>query len=353
MSLPLCWFAMEPRESIAAAPLKLGMNTYSIRALRWNDMPLLDYAASLKLDGIFLQDSIDPGTMDPLHWGVVRTHAAELGLRLETGGGWGLPRSPTEFTRRTNDLVQQAGRAAGMGSPLVRCTMSGMRSMLPPGEPRQHLHTMLRILKQVKTRITDLGVKVAFEVHKDFLAWEYRDLVEEAGRDWVGIYLDTGNPVFVMEHPMTTVETLAPYALTVHLRDSVVYEHPDGIAVQWVPLGEGCVDFPAIVAKVAQLCPQVTVHIKPITGRLPAVLPIWDPAYWKDWRDVRAGDFARFVALAHTGRPYDKYMLIEDAPGKPPQLAGLIQAQQKEHLERSIAYAKEKLGLGVRWRQKA
>ena len=39
---------------------RLGLNTYSIRALRWHDLQLLEYAASLKLDAIFLQDSIDP-----------------------------------------------------------------------------------------------------------------------------------------------------------------------------------------------------------------------------------------------------------------------------------------------------
>jgi hypothetical protein len=51
--------------------------------------------------------------------------------------------------------------------------------------------------------------------------------------------MDTGNPVFVLEHPVTTLETLAPYVVTLHLRDSVIYEHPRGVAVQWVPLGEG------------------------------------------------------------------------------------------------------------------
>src|ERR1035441_8604290 len=36
----------------------LGYNTYSIRALRWNDLQLIEYASSLKLDAIFLQDDL-------------------------------------------------------------------------------------------------------------------------------------------------------------------------------------------------------------------------------------------------------------------------------------------------------
>ena len=43
----------------------LGLNTYCLRAFRWPDLKLLEYAASLKLDAVFLQDSLDPGVNDP------------------------------------------------------------------------------------------------------------------------------------------------------------------------------------------------------------------------------------------------------------------------------------------------
>ena len=69
----------------------LGYNTYSIRALKWHDLPLIDYAAQLKLDAIFLQDSIDPGINDPAHWKDVKDAAKRHGLWLGTGGGAVLP----------------------------------------------------------------------------------------------------------------------------------------------------------------------------------------------------------------------------------------------------------------------
>src|SRR5947199_8643807 len=100
-----------------------------------------------------------------------------------------------------------------------------------------------------------------------------------AGKECVRAYLDTGNPVFVMEDPMQAGETLGPVAVMLHLRDSVVYESRNGIAVQWVPLGEGVVDFTAIIAKAKELCPRVPVYIKPITGRPPAIQAVWDPAF--------------------------------------------------------------------------
>ncbi|HTX38859.1 MAG TPA: hypothetical protein VME43_27735, partial [Bryobacteraceae bacterium] len=57
----------------------LGYNTYSVRAMRWNDLQLLEYAASLKLDAVYLQDSVDPANNDPAHWKILKETAARLG----------------------------------------------------------------------------------------------------------------------------------------------------------------------------------------------------------------------------------------------------------------------------------
>lgn len=335
------------------ASLPIGLNTYCLRSLRWSDRQLLDYAASQKMDMIFLQDSLDPRTKDPAHWAEVKRWSEELGLKLETGGGGVFPAKPEQFQTSVDNILYNARRAAAMGSKLIRMVCFGQRSSMPPGPAMQHLETMVKLLKAVKSQVLDLGVRPAIEVHKDFQAWEFKQMIEAAGRDDAGIYLDTGNPVFVHEHPMTAIETLAEYAVTFHLRDSVVYEHPKGIAVQWVPLGEGNVDFPAILKRFRELCPrEVSVVIKPITGRLPAILPVNDAAYWASYPNGRASEYAKFLQLAKSGGPYEKYMLIEDAPGKPPEILPLVQAQQKEHLERSIEYGKKVLDLGRRWRNR-
>src|SRR5271155_4490868 len=69
----------------------LGINTYCLRFSRWNDRQLMDYCAKQKLDAVFLQDSLDPGVMDPHHWAEVRAWSKDLGFHLETGGGALLP----------------------------------------------------------------------------------------------------------------------------------------------------------------------------------------------------------------------------------------------------------------------
>ena len=347
-------------QSLAATPLlasmpariPIGLNTYCLRSLRWNDSQLLEYCASLNLDACFLQDSLDPEVNVPAHWIKVREQAERLGLHLETGGPAFLPKTAEEFSQSVDRLTKAIQRAKGMGSPIVRSLIASDRAHMPPGPLEQHIETAIKVLKAVRSQAMDAGLKIAIENHKDIQCWQTRQVIEGAGKEFVGSYLDTGNPVFVCEDPLTTVETLGPYAVTFHLRDSVVYEVKDGIAVQWVPLGEGNVDFHRILAKAREVLPPVYIYIKPITGRPPVTLPVWTDEFWQQWPKARAKDFSAFLALAKRGQPYDKPMVVEDLQNRPtpPQFLAAVQAQQKEHMERSIAYARKELGLGVKSR---
>ncbi|HEY3741890.1 MAG TPA: TIM barrel protein, partial [Bryobacteraceae bacterium] len=271
---------------------------------------------------------------------------------LETGGGAILPKTPEGFEKSVKTLEQNITRAKGLGSPIVRCLLAGERATMPPLPLEQNLETAVKILRAVRSQAMDAGVKIAIENHKDIQAFETRRVIETAGKEFVGSYLDTGNPVFVLEDPLTTVEELGHLAVCVHLRDSVIYEHPRGVAVQWVPLGEGVVDFKRIVAKVREICPPLYIYIKPITGRPPAILPYLEDSFWTPNTTERSRDLARFIALAKKGHPYERPMVIEDLPGvkAPDAFVAAIQYQQREHMERSVEYAKKVLDLGVRWR---
>jgi hypothetical protein len=219
---------------------QLGINTYCLRFQRWNDRQLLDYCTRQKLDAMFLQDSLDPGVRDPRHWAEVRAWSKDTGMHLETGGsaltGAVNPKTPEDRAKTIAELRMNIDRAKAMGSPIVRTLVAGDRYALPDGSLDRIIESAAGVLREVRSQAMDAGVKIAIENHKELQAWETRTLIETAGKEFVGSYLDTGNPVFVAEDPMTTLEELGPYALTFHLRDSVVYEEPGGIAVQWVPL---------------------------------------------------------------------------------------------------------------------
>ena len=336
----------------AARTWPLGINTYCLRFQRWNDRRLLDYCSEQRLDSDFLQDSLDPGVMEPKHWAEVRAWSKDLGLRLETGGGAILPKSAEATPQVVATLRKNIERAAAMGSPIVRALLAADRYSMPPGPVEKHIETTVKILRDVRSQAMDAGLKIAIENHKELQAWETRQLIETAGKEFVGSYLDTGNPVFVAEDPLTTVEELGPYAVTFHLRDSVVYEHPDGIAIQWVPLGEGTVDFKALVARAAEILPPVSIYCKPITARPAVVLPIYTDEFWTKWFPrARSRDLGRFLALAKRGRPYDKPHLMADVPGDRERYMEGLKVQQLDHMQRSLQYCKKTLDLGTRWRQ--
>jgi sugar phosphate isomerase/epimerase len=329
----------------------LGYNTYSVRAMRWHDVPLLEYAASLKLDSVFLQDSLDPANNDPSHWKLLKETATRLGLELNGGDAGALPRTPDGMDATINRLREGIRHSAAIGSKVVRFRVAGDRATLPPGPVEKTMETAVQTLRRVRSEAMDAGLKIAIENHKDLYCWQTRQVIDAAGKEFVGSYLDTGNPVFVMEDPLATVETLGPVAAMLHLRDSVVYESHNGIMVQWVPLGEGVIDFKKIIAKAKQVCPPISVYNKPITGRPPALMAIYDPKFMDSWKDMRGSDLARFIALAKQGRPYEGHMVIEDVPGaRPEPIAAALQFQQRDHMQRGVEYARKELDLGLKWR---
>lgn len=337
--------------ALAAAPRiwPLGINTYCLRFQRWNDRQLFDYCHKQKLDAIFLQDSLDPAVMDPKHWADLRSWTKEFNLHIETGGGAILPKTPDAFPKSVATLRKNIERAAAVGSPIVRALLASDRYSMPDDGPvERHMETAIRILREVRSQALDAGLKIGIENHKELQAWETRQVIETAGKEFVGSYLDTGNPVFVAEHPLTTLEELGPLAVTFHLRDSVVYRHPDGIAIQWVPLGEGTVDFKALVAKAATIIPSsVYIYCKPITARPPVVLPIYSEEFWNKWFPrARSKDLGRFLDLARHGKPYDKPHILADLPEVRDRYMDALKIQQLDHMQRSLDYCRNALHLG-------
>ena len=138
----------------------------------------------------------------------------------------------------------------------MRCVLgsSADRSGKLPLEA--HIENTVKVLRNVKSRVTDAGLKIAIENHAgDMQAREVKSLIEAAGRDFVGSCLDSGNPLWTIEDPHLTLETLAPYVLTSHVRDTSVWNTPQGAAVAWTRMGEGNVGIEDYVRKFAEKCP--------------------------------------------------------------------------------------------------
>ena len=127
--------------------------------------------------------------------------------------------------------------------------------------------------------------------------------MEEAGPDFVGVCVDAGNAVWSMEDPHVVLETLAPYVLTSHTRDSAVWDTTDGTAVYWTRMGEGNVRIGDYLRTFIEKCPGRPLSLEIIVIPEPRMMRHRDPAFWNGYRHMRAWEFARFLALAADAPP--------------------------------------------------
>jgi len=344
---PLQWGA----PSGSGRGIRLGYDSWTLNGYGWTAIQYLDYAARQRLDAVQLSDLFNYESDGPAYLQRVKDHAEQLGIQIDGGFGCICP-SAGNWKKENGDPVAYVRKGLRVnhaaGARMMRAYLGGRAERTGAVPLEKHIENTVALLKAVRSEALDLGLKIGIETHGDLQAWEVRELIEQAGKDFVGATIDTGNPVTLAEDPMVTLETLAPYALTTHVRDSVVFEHPRGAVTQWVALGEGSIDYVRFFERFRQLCPQVAVQLEILTGGPPQVLPYLEPDYWKAFPKARAWELARFVALARQGHPFMGSMVMRGREMRPEEYAAALKEQQRIDLERSIEYAKNVLKLGLR-----
>jgi len=337
--------------------MRLGLDVYSVRFQDWDAFHMLDYAAGLGLEVVHYSERQMLASHDPGYLGELRAHAAHHGLGIELGMG-SIDRFAASFNHELGSGAEQLAAmchaAAAVGSPVVRCYLGAQSDRLGPVPISEHIAECLRTLAEVAPVARDLRIKIAVENHGlgDLLADELRELVAQAGQDFVGVTLDTGNPIFAAEDPAYSAEVLGQYVATTQVRDALVWEHPSGAEGQWTVLGGGVVDLPAIMGTLERHCPDVTVNLEIITAMPPLPIPYLEPLsdFWGAYPDMPARALARFIQLARRGTRMGAAPLSQltnpFAQDTPADVRARLVAQQREHLEASVRYARESLGLG-------
>jgi len=317
--------------------VKFGVDLFSIRSQKWTPFQYLDYCAKHGVEVVHFSEIRFIGGLEEEHLKRVRAHAEKLGIEIEIGM---MSICPTSKMFRAADgtaeeqLTRMIRAANVVGSKIIRCVLGSSADRQPPLGIEGNIESTVKVLRAVRSRVMDAGLKIAIENHAgDMQAREMKMLIEEAGKDFVGACLDSGNPVWAIEDPHLTLETLAPYVLTSHVRDSAVWATPNGAAVAWTRMGEGNIGIDDYVRKYAELCPGKALSLEIIvTG--PREFNYHDPKFWEAYRNMPAWEFARFVALVQKGTP-------RPAPPRVPREDAA--AREREDLEVSIAYTKELL----------
>ena len=151
----------------------------------------------------------------------------------------------------------------------------------------------------------------------------------------------------VVEAPAVTLKHLAPYVVTSHIRDSVVWSHPKGAAFQWVAMGDGNIGIKDWAEDYKMQCPNAPFTLEIITGSPPRVLNYLEEDFWSAFPNAKASEFACFERLVRNGLPFMGAMvMVGGAQDIPREYRAAQTAQQRFDLERSVKYCREVLGVG-------
>ncbi|HEV2492857.1 MAG TPA: TIM barrel protein [Terriglobia bacterium] len=319
----------------AAPPTTMGIVEYSfsVNPRTKSTLDFLECTHALGAGGV--QTGLDKLSPDYLEQ--VRRRASELHMYLEVIVG--LPDGG-----RVDDFERHVVAAKQAGAFCLRSAcLSGRRY-----EDFSSLDEWKRFVAGAKKRIAlalpiveKHRMPLGLENHKDWTASELVSLMKAYSSEYLGVCLDTGNNLSLLDDPMDLVESLAPYAFSTHFKDMAVEEYPEGFLLAEVPLGQGFLNLRHAVDVIRKAKPRIHFSLEMIT-RDPLRVPCLTDKYWASFPD-RGG-----LYLARTLR-----LVREHRSSKPlTKVSGLSrdsrQKLEEENVRQCLAYAGRELGLEER-----
>lgn len=263
----------------------------------------------------------------------VRDERENLGMYLE--GSIGLPKNAADISRFEKEVL--LAKEAGVSILRTVC-LSGRRyeNFKSKQEWNEFKINSTKALQLAEPIARKHQVKLAVENHKDWTAAELAQLIQSFGSEWVGVTLDFGNNVSLLEEPMQVIRTLAPFAFSTHVKDMGVKAYSDGFLLSEVPLGTGIVDLKEAVTLCQKYNPAVTFSLEMIT-RDPLQIPCLEESYWTTFENPSAQDLAKILRLVRD-EPY---------PGALPEVKNLNPEEklafEEENVVKCLAFSKSEL----------
>jgi sugar phosphate isomerase/epimerase len=270
--------------------------------------------------------------------------AAARALRgaVEAEGGYyeadvSLPRAESDLP--TFDAALALAREAG--ATVARAVFTGGRRyevFKTREEFLQFQAAAERSLALAEPLLRRHRVVLAVENHKDFTTGELLAVLGRFDSEWIGVLVDTGNNIALLEEPHAVIEALALYARSVHLKDMAVQPDAGGFLLSEVPLGTGMLDLPRIVSTLGGANPGIVFNLEMAT-RDPLTIPCLSDAYWETF-----GPEDRENRLAAALDRVKAHPLRQEPPrvsGKP---VDTVLAEEEAHNRHGLAWMRERLG---------
>jgi len=264
----------------------------------------------------------------------VRDRREQLGMFLE--GQIRLPKSRGDLAKFESTL--KAAKEAG--ASVLRTAVGGRRyEQFDEIDGWKAMKSQAwKSFRLVEPLLAKHRVKIGIENHKDWRIPDLLEFMKGLSSEWIGICIDTGNSIALLEHPMETVEAFAQYAVTTHIKDMGVKEYEDGFLLSEVPLGDGMVD----MKRVFEICEKANPNIQfclEMATRDPLKVPCLTDKYWATFEKMESLQLARALSMIRkneskqelpyiTGRPQDERLRLEE-----------------KNIRQCMDFAEERLGL--------
>jgi len=111
------------------------------------------------------------------------------------------------------------------------------------------IEEIISMIKKALPSLKENNIILAIENHDRFSSAVLTQIIEETSAESIGICLDTANSLGAGEGIHEVVETLAPYAVNLHIKDIIIKRVSSkmGFAIEGAAAGQGILDIPWIV----------------------------------------------------------------------------------------------------------
>jgi len=252
--------------------------------------PLAFVAAAAKFGAAGIQTGI--GVRDADYVQRLRQALDEHQMYLE--GTAALPRTADDVSRFDDEL--RVAKEAGARVVRTVC-MNGRRyeTYDSARQFREFADQAWKSLQLAEPVAAKYAMRLAVENHKDWRVEEMLEWLNKLKSEHVGVCLDTGNSIALLEEPHEVVEAYAPWTFTTHLKDMGVAEYEDGFLLSEVPLGQGFLDLPRIIGVLRKARPELRFNLEMIT-RDPLRVPCLTKKYWATLGHVSGSVLAEALA---------------------------------------------------------
>ena len=199
-------------------------------------MGLLEKASGLGVRVLQVADNLPLDRLSESELVAFEERSTELGISVEVG---------TRGISHGN-LLTYLQLALRLGSPILRVVID-----TPEHHPSEI--QVVDTLKGIVAEFEQAGVCLAIENHGRFTSKALLRVIEQVGSVYLRICLDVANSFGALEGPEVVVDTLAPFAANLHVKDFDVFRahHTMGFLVEGRQVGQGRLDVPWLLSKLS------------------------------------------------------------------------------------------------------